>query len=83
MWSEPHGGLGDMNFPVVADIDNDRAADLLVTSHGGGLTWYNGAPNPFPTLRAYSDENDRWAPARRICNQQSYHVTKRLSEAPA
>jgi hypothetical protein len=75
LWSEPHSSNGDLNLPVVADIDNDQAAELLVTSQGPGVDWYNGKPNPYPTLRAYRDENDRWAPARRIWNQQAYHVT--------
>jgi len=53
-------------MPVVADIDNDSKAELLVALFGprgaGGIT-------------AYSNVGDNWVGAPRIFNQQSYHVT--------
>ena len=52
-----------MQYPVVADIDNDGAAEFLVV-----------AESP-PILRAFRDKHDRWMPARRIWNQAAYHVT--------
>ena len=65
---EPRSSLTMREFPVVADIDNDRSAEILVVS--------NGNPNlTAPTLQAFRDADDRWVPARRIWNQHSYHVT--------
>ena len=56
-------------MPVVADIDNDLKAELLVALFGapgvGGIT-------------AYSNVGDTWVAAPRIFNQQAYHVTNVL-----
>jgi hypothetical protein len=57
-----------IEFPVVADIDNDLSAEIVVVSNyllgGSG-----------PTVVALHDAQDRWIPARRIWNQHAYHVT--------
>ncbi|MBC8069645.1 MAG: VCBS repeat-containing protein [Deltaproteobacteria bacterium] len=53
-----------IEYPVVADIDNDGSAEFIVTSNGG--------ESP---VRAFHDADDRWVPARRIWNQHAYHVT--------
>ncbi|MEX1368538.1 MAG: hypothetical protein AB1Z98_35745 [Nannocystaceae bacterium] len=49
---------------MVADIDNDGSAEILVVS-------YNNAP----ALQAIRDAEDRWIQARRIWNQHAYYVT--------
>ncbi len=53
-------------MPVVADVDNDSKAELLVALFGaagqGGVT-------------AYSNVGDNWVGAPRIFNQQAFHVT--------
>jgi hypothetical protein len=69
LWHEPHTTQWDKQLLIVADVDNDHAAEILVVS--------NALPNnnPFPTLRVLGDPKNRWAPARRIWNQASYHVT--------
>ncbi|MCX4246357.1 FG-GAP repeat domain-containing protein [Paraliomyxa miuraensis] len=54
-------------YPVVADIDNDGSAEILVVSNGAGAG--------FPTVQAVRDVQDRWIQARRIWNQHAYHVT--------
>jgi hypothetical protein len=53
-----------IEYPVVADVDNDGSAEFIVTSNGGD------AP-----VRVFHDAQDRWVPARRIWNQHAYHVT--------
>ena len=53
-----------IEYPVVADVDNDGSAEFIVTSNGGE------AP-----VRVFADAEDRWIPARRIWNQHTYHVT--------
>lgn len=45
LWEEPHSCSGHQNFPLVADIDNDGAAELLLTSHVP-FKWYEGARPP-------------------------------------
>jgi len=59
-------------YPVVADIDNDGSAEIVVVSNepisgGGGML-----PPPVQVIR---DVEDRWIQARRIWNQHTYHVT--------
>jgi hypothetical protein len=51
-------------YPIVADIDNDGSAEILVVSTGTE-----------PALQAFRDAEDRWIQARRIWNQHAYYVT--------
>jgi len=55
-------------YPVVADIDNDGSAEIVVVSNAFGGT-------PSPTVQVIRDKMDRWIQARRIWNQHTYHVT--------
>jgi hypothetical protein len=57
-------------YPVVADVDNDGSAEILVVSNEG---WF--ADQTAPALQVIRDVEDRWIPARRIWNQHTYHVT--------
>ena len=59
-----------VELPVVADVDNDGHAEIVVVSNGGYATggWA-------PAVQVLRDRDDRWVPARRIWNQQTYHVT--------
>jgi len=53
-----------IEYPTVADVDNDGSAEILVPSYGS-----------VPTLQVIRDVEDRWIQARRIWNQHTYHVT--------
>jgi hypothetical protein len=55
-------------YPVVADIDDDGSAEIVVVSNvfGGSAS---------PTVQVIRDRADRWIPARRIWNEHAYHVT--------
>jgi hypothetical protein len=58
-----------IEYPVVADIDNDGSSEILVVSNtlfGGNLPY---------TITAIRDIEDRWIQGRRIWNQHTYHVT--------
>jgi hypothetical protein len=57
-----------VEYPVVADIDNDGSAEFIVVSNSAGGV-------PIETVTVYRDAMDRWTPARRIWNQHAYHVT--------
>ncbi|NVB38857.1 VCBS repeat-containing protein [Pseudenhygromyxa sp. WMMC2535] len=52
--------------PIVVDVDNDGAAEILVVSSevSGGLT---------PTLMVFENADDAFAPTRRIWNQHAYY----------
>ncbi len=60
----PRGSPTISEYPVVADIDNDGSAEILVVSTSGQ-----------PALQAIRDTQDRWIQARRIWNQHAYYVT--------
>jgi len=55
-------------YPVVADVDNDGSAEIVVVS-----CQFGGQPSP--TVQVIRDKEDRWIQARRIWNQHTYHVT--------
>ena len=63
-----------VEIPVVADIDNDGSAEVLVGSNTGTSINSTGEP-PEAAMVAIRDVDDRWIQARRIWNQHSYHVT--------
>src|SRR6185503_5460609 len=57
-----------IEYPVVADVDNDASAEIVYVSN-----YPIGQSGP--TVTVLRDAMDRWIPARRIWNQYSYHVT--------
>jgi hypothetical protein len=58
-------------YPVVADVDNDGAAELIVVSSFEPTEHTTAAP----TVQVFEAANGSWAPTRRIWNQHTYHVT--------
>lgn len=62
----PRGSITIVEYPVVADVDNDGSAEIVVVSN------HNDA---HPTVQVFRDDEDRWIPTRRIWNQHTYHVT--------
>jgi len=69
--SAPRGSQTGTEYPVVADIDNDGSAEILVVSN---LT-LDFLPAETPTVQAIRDVDDRWIAARRIWNQHAYSVS--------
>ena len=74
--------------PVVADVDNDGNAEVLTTLNTAVDRCDDDLIDPTRPqdpasykpvgangLRVWGDPSDNWAAARRIWNQQSYHVT--------
>ena len=64
LMSTPRNSYTWIEYPSVADIDNDGSAEILV-----------GAVDTDFAVQAIRDADDRWIPARRIWNQHTYHVT--------
>jgi len=55
-------------YPVVADVDNDGHAEIVLAS--------NNYYRPGTTgVRVLENEDDNWAPTRKIWNQHSYHIS--------
>jgi hypothetical protein len=67
--SSPRDSGTLIEYPVVADVDNDGSADIVVVSNPGGTGTY------LHTVDVVSDAMNRWIPTRRIWNQHAYHVT--------
>jgi FG-GAP-like repeat len=59
-----------IEYPVVADVDNDGAAEIVVVS---SPDWDDVMTSP--SVQVIEDADDRWIQARRIWNQHGYHVT--------
>ncbi|MEM7155209.1 MAG: VCBS repeat-containing protein [Myxococcota bacterium] len=64
-----------IEYPVVADVDNDGSAEIIFTSESDPVIGQD-----YPTLQVFGDADDRWIPARRIWNQHTYHVTNVLED---
>jgi hypothetical protein len=63
-YSREHASDTMMDYPVIADVDGDNHAEIVV-GHAG----WNHA------LSVYGDLDDTWAPARKVWNQHAYSVT--------
>jgi hypothetical protein len=59
-----NGSGTTLEYPVVADIDNDGSAEIIVTSANRG----------FFGVRAFESAGEGWASTRSIWNQHSYHI---------
>lgn len=59
-----------IEYPVVADVDDDQSADIVVVSN----TNTNAAQYKH-TVEVLQDAQKRWIPTRRVWNQHAYHVT--------
>jgi hypothetical protein len=63
-----------IEYPVVADVDNDGSAEIVVVSNEA-----YGVQTPL--LQVIKDVDDRWIQPRRIWNQHTYHVTNVREDA--
>ncbi|EDM77002.1 FG-GAP repeat/HVR domain protein [Plesiocystis pacifica SIR-1] len=60
-------------LPVVADVDNDGHADIVVVSNDYSSITCEGTKQT--GVRVFGDELGLWVRTRRIWNQHQYHVT--------
>src|SRR5262249_41587073 len=67
--TSPRGSWAQFGNPIVADVDNDGSAEIVVVSNKGYQNFTE------PAVQVIRDKEDRWIPARRIWNQHTYHVT--------
>jgi hypothetical protein len=64
-YNSDHSSNTMMDCPIIADVDADGHAEILVAhaSLGGSA------------LTAFGDRDDSWAPARKVWNQHAYTIT--------
>lgn len=68
--SVPRSARTLAEYPVVADVDNDGSAEIVVVSDAGFSNNQTA-----PTVQVIRDKEDRWIQARRIWNEHTYHVS--------
>jgi hypothetical protein len=61
-----------IEYPVVADVDNDGQANIIVVSNAYAYSC-NGTKQS--GLRVFSSATNSWVRTRRVWNQHAYHVT--------
>jgi hypothetical protein len=59
-------------YPVIADVDNDGQADIVIASNSYALSC-NGTKQA--GIRVLGSASGSWVRTRRIWNQHTYHVT--------
>jgi hypothetical protein len=78
----PHSG--QLDYPIVVDVDNDESAEVVIVS-GGYVDTSDVFPawvdKTAPTVQVLTDSMNRWIPTRRIWNQNNYHVTNVREDA--
>jgi len=60
-------------YPLVADVDNDGHADIIVGSNS--YSGFNCAGTKTTGIRVFGDTEGKWVRTRRVWNQHPYHVT--------
>lgn len=60
-------------YPVIADVDNDGRADLVVVSNS--YSGFNCEGVKTTGVRVFGSVQDDWVRTRRVWNQHAYHVT--------
>ena len=63
------GEITIMHVPIVADVDADGNAEIVVTGKEGGYMQAN------TKLKVYKSSTEPWRAARKVWNQYMYHVT--------
>ena len=63
------GEISIMQVPIVADVDNDGSAEIIVTGKAGGYMQAN------TMLKVYESSTEPWRLTRKVWNQYMYHVT--------
>ncbi|MEP0937168.1 MAG: Ig-like domain-containing protein, partial [Cyclobacteriaceae bacterium] len=61
-----------VEYPLVADVNNDGQAEIIVTAQEGNGPTFSGVDDYFVV---YKSANSSWVSSREIWNQHGYHVT--------
>jgi hypothetical protein len=79
LFSEPSESRTRIEYPVIADVDNDGNAEIVFgTSNESGFCSENLDEQYNAGIEVWGDAGDYWVSARRIWNQHAYHVTNVL-----
>jgi hypothetical protein len=67
-------------YPVIADVDNDGHADIVVASNSYSSITCPTDGSKQAGVRVFGDTEGKWVRTRRIWNQHTYHVTNVLED---
>lgn len=67
-------------YPVIADVDNDGHADIVVASNSYSSITCPTDSSKQAGIRVFGDTEGKWVRTRRIWNQHTYHVTNVLED---
>ncbi len=68
VFSIPNGSGTLFEYPVIADVDADNNAEIVVASNDYAFGSHHG-------IRVLGDASDHWVSTRRIWNQHTYHIS--------
>ncbi|HEX2676345.1 MAG TPA: VCBS repeat-containing protein, partial [Polyangiales bacterium] len=81
LFKEPSESRTRIEYPVVADVDNDGNAEIVFgTSNESGFC-SQGMNDPALAakynngIEVWGDKSDTWVSARRVWNEHAYHIT--------
>lgn len=69
LFQEPNTSHTRLEYPIIADVDNDGNAEIVFIENTSALN------NPNHGVEIWGDAADRWVPTRRIWNQHMYFIT--------
>ncbi len=76
LFAEPSESRTRIEYPVVADVDNDGNAEIVFgTSNESGFCSFDEDDQYNAGVEVWGDAGDFWVSARRMWNQHAYHVT--------
>ena len=92
LFVQPSEHVTNIEYPVIADVDNDGNAEIIFSSTSQGVRCSvrndvdpeTGAPysDAYNTgIQIWGDGQDAWVSARRIWNQHAYSVTNVYEDA--
>ena len=61
-------------YPLVADVDNDGEADIIVASNAYGITCPDDGSKQ-SGIRVFGSKTGSWVRTRRVWNEHTYHIT--------
>jgi hypothetical protein len=65
-----------VEFPIVADVDNDGHADIIVASNAYAGVCNDGVGNTKQAgIRIFGAATGTWVRTRRVWNEHAYHIT--------
>jgi len=76
LFKEPSESRTRIEYPVVADVDNDGNAEIVfATSNESGFCSVGASYDYSNGIEVWGDPSDTWVSGRRIWSEHAYHVT--------